>query len=61
MRTSDTLVSLIWFDGWFIPTGILCDYGGYLKKCGVVVMRAARKTIKLAIILVGQLHRSHSE
>jgi hypothetical protein len=30
MRTSDTLVSLIWFEGWLIPTGILCDYGVYL-------------------------------
>lgn len=28
MRTSETLVSLIWFDGWNTPTGILADYGG---------------------------------
>lgn len=28
MRTSETLVSLIWFDGWKTPTGISADYGG---------------------------------
>jgi hypothetical protein len=53
MRTSDTFVSLIWFDGVLIPTGILRNYGGYLRKVCCAEMRVARKIFELAMVQVG--------
>ena len=35
MRTSDTLVSLIWLDGVLIPTGMVAVYAGSVGSgCG---------------------------
>ena len=59
MRTRDTFVSLIWFDGWLIPTGILADYGKGVKyrNCVEQLMQAKYSPWSVGMVAVGQAMR----